>query len=129
MPGLPGEDRPRNARAVIERLTAYLAGVQERLRTAELARFEARSSRPRKKAKRRTLADAAQLARGGEPHAVEEGRRRRLQVGLAAAVLALSTVGGLAYDLPAPAPGSKPRLSWRLNETTLLHEQAVQAAR
>ena len=32
------EDRPRDAGAVAERLTAYLAGVQERLRAAELAR-------------------------------------------------------------------------------------------
>ena len=35
------EDRPRNASVVTERLTAYLAGVQERLRTAELDRVEA----------------------------------------------------------------------------------------
>ena len=42
------EDRPRNAGAVIERLTAYLAGVQERLRTAELARVEAQRG-PRKR--------------------------------------------------------------------------------
>ena len=42
------EDRPRNAGAVTERLTAYLAGVQERLRTAELARVEAQRG-PRKR--------------------------------------------------------------------------------
>ncbi len=42
------EDRPRNAGAVTERLTAYLAGVQERLRTAEFARVEAQRG-PRKR--------------------------------------------------------------------------------
>ena len=42
------EDRPRNAGAVAERLIAYLAGVQERLRTAELARVEAQRG-PRKR--------------------------------------------------------------------------------
>ncbi|MHB1562128.1 MAG: serine/threonine-protein kinase, partial [Isosphaeraceae bacterium] len=31
-------DRPRDARIVSDRLTDHLAGVQERLRTAELAR-------------------------------------------------------------------------------------------
>jgi len=38
------EDRPRNAGVVTERLTAYLSGVQERLRTAELARVEAQGA-------------------------------------------------------------------------------------
>ena len=86
------EDRPRNAGAVSERLTAYVAGVQERLRTAELARVEAQA-RAVEEAKRRILADA--LTRKAEEHAIEEGRRRRLQVGLATSVLALTTVGGL----------------------------------
>ena len=101
------EDRPRNAGAVVERLTAYLAGVQERLRTAELARVEA---------------DA------GQAHAVEEGRRRRLQVGLAASVLALATVGGLAttaYLHQRQARAAQVELT--LNETTLLHNQALKA--
>ena len=42
------EDRPRNASVVTERLTAYLAGVQERLRTTELARVEAQGG-PRRR--------------------------------------------------------------------------------
>ena len=48
------EDRPRNAGAVAERVTAYLTGVQERLRVAEVARAaetaraeEARTPPPR----------------------------------------------------------------------------------
>jgi tetratricopeptide (TPR) repeat protein len=65
-------DRPRDAGAVASRITAYLAGVQEKLHTAERERAVA------------------------EARAVEERRRRKLQVGLAAAVLALTTVGGLS---------------------------------
>ena len=51
------EDRPENAGAVIERLTAYLSGVQDRLRAAELARVEAQA-RAEEEGKRRNLADA-----------------------------------------------------------------------
>ena len=119
------EDRPRNAGAVTERLTAYLAGVQERLRTAELARVEAQA-RAEEEAKRRILADA--LAQKAQAHAVEEGRRRRLQVGLAASVLALTTVGGLAttaYLHQRQARAAQVELA--LNETTLLHNQALKA--
>jgi serine/threonine-protein kinase len=106
-------------------LTAYLAGVQERLRTAELARVEAQA-RAEEESKRRTLADA--LARKAQAHAVEEGRRRRLQVGLAASVLALTTVGGLAiaaYHHQRQARAAQVELA--LNETTLLRNQALKA--
>jgi serine/threonine-protein kinase len=65
-------DRPRDAGVVSERVTAYLAGVQVRLRAAEVQRARA------------------------EARAVEERRRRRLQLGLAASLLALLTLGGLA---------------------------------
>jgi serine/threonine-protein kinase len=65
------QDRPRDAGVVAERITAYLAGVQERLRTAERERAVA------------------------EARAVEERRRRKLQLGLAASLLALTTAGGL----------------------------------
>jgi tetratricopeptide (TPR) repeat protein len=65
-------DRPRDAGVVAARITAYLAGVQEKLRTAERERAVA------------------------EARAVEERRRRQLQLGLVAAVLALTTVGGLS---------------------------------
>ena len=119
------EDRPRNAGVVTERLTAYLAGVQERLRTAELARVEAQA-RAEEEAKRRVLADA--LAQKAQAHAVEERRRRRLQVGLAASVLALTTVGGLAttaYLHQRQARAAQVELA--LNETTLLHNQALKA--
>jgi serine/threonine-protein kinase len=85
-------------------LTAYLAGVQERLRAAELARVEAQA------------------------RAEEEAKRRRLQVGLAASVLALTIVGGLAtvaYLHQRQARAAQVELA--LNETTLLHNQAREA--
>jgi serine/threonine-protein kinase len=67
------EDRPRDARAVSERVSAHLASVQERLRAAEIDRARA------------------------EARAAEERRRRRLQLGLAASLLALTTLGGLGF--------------------------------
>ncbi len=119
------EDRPRNAGAVAERLTAYLAGVQERLRTAELARVEAQRG-PRKRPSGGPW--PTRWRRRREAHAVEEGRRRRLQVGLAASVLALTTVGGLAtaaFLHQRQARAGQVELA--LNETMLLHDQALKA--
>ena len=43
------EDRPRDAGVVAERITAYLAGVQERLRAAEICRGSRRRPGPRKR--------------------------------------------------------------------------------
>ncbi len=74
------EDRPRDAGSVVSRLSAYLAGVQERLHAAELAR-------------------AAESARAEEAQArvaLERSRRRRT-VALAASLLAMTTLGGLAF--------------------------------
>jgi serine/threonine-protein kinase len=66
------EDRPRDAKVVSDRVTAYLSGVQERVHAAERER-------------------AVAVAR-----AIEERRRRKLQLALAASVLALTTLGGLS---------------------------------
>jgi serine/threonine-protein kinase len=63
-------DRPRDAQAVADGLTAYLDGVQERLRQAELAEAEAKA------------------------RAIEEAKRRRLTLALAATVLLAVTLGG-----------------------------------
>jgi serine/threonine protein kinase len=67
--------RPRNAGDVTRRLTAHLAGVQERLRLAELARVEAQAK------------------------AAEERKRRRLTVALAGSVLVTAGLigGGWVY--------------------------------
>src|SRR5262249_9225317 len=64
------EDRPRHAGEVAAGLAAYRAAVQQRLRQAELQRAAA------------------------EARAVEEGKRRRVTVLLAAAVLGLVLLGG-----------------------------------
>ena len=66
------DDRPRDAGAVADRLTAHLSGVQRRLREAERDRAVA------------------------EARAQSERSRRRLQLGLAASILALAALGGLA---------------------------------
>ncbi len=66
------EDRPREAGVVAERITAQLAGVQEKLKVSERDRAVA------------------------EARAVEERKRRRLQVGLAAALLTFTAAGALA---------------------------------
>jgi serine/threonine-protein kinase len=68
-------DRPKDAQAVAEGLSAYLAGVKERLHQAELAQAEARG------------------------RAAEKAKRRRLTLALAGAVLlALSLGGGLLWN-------------------------------
>jgi serine/threonine-protein kinase len=68
-------DRPRDAGVVAARLTAYLAGVQDRLHAAELARVAAQA------------------------RATEESRRRRLTVALAASLLGMVMLigGGWAW--------------------------------
>jgi tetratricopeptide (TPR) repeat protein len=63
-------DRPKDAAEVSESLMAYLDGVQDRLRRAELAEAEARVT------------------------AIEEARRRRLTLILAATILLAMTLGG-----------------------------------
>ncbi len=70
-------DRPKDAQAVAEGLTAYLNGVQARLRQAELAEAEAKTK------------------------ATEEAKRRRLRLTLAATVVVavLGGVGGTSFYL------------------------------
>src|SRR5262249_4731327 len=62
-------DRPRDAGAVARAMTAYLAGVQERLRAAELARVEAQA------------------------RTVEERKRRTIQFRMAAGILLTLSAG------------------------------------
>ncbi len=82
------DDRPRDAKVVADRITAYLAGVQERVQAAERERVVA-------------------VAR-----AIEE-RRRKVQLALAASVLAFTTLGGLSttYYFEQCAP-RRPIGSW-----------------
>jgi serine/threonine-protein kinase len=71
------ERRPRSASEVVRRLTTYLAGVQERLKTAELARVEAQAR-----------------AEEAQARATIERSRQRRTVALAASVLGLALLGG-----------------------------------
>jgi tetratricopeptide (TPR) repeat protein len=88
-------DRPKDAQAVADGLTAYLDGVQERVRRAELA-------------------------------SVEERSRRRLTTVVAAALLALSTAGGLGFTYwLEQRNASAARVALALKEATLLRDQAV----
>jgi eukaryotic-like serine/threonine-protein kinase len=66
------EDRQRDASAVADRMTAYLASVQERVQAAERERAVAVS------------------------RAVEERRRRKVQLALAGSVLAFTVLSGLS---------------------------------
>ena len=88
--------RPRNAGEVARRISGYVAGVQERLKTAQLARVEAQA-RAEEETKRRAVAD--ELAREARARASEERKRRRLTMALAASVLVVAGLvgGGSAY--------------------------------
>ncbi len=79
------EERPRDAGQVAVGVTAYLAGVAERLRAAELARAAAQA-RAEEEAKARTLAEQV---------AGHERRTRRLTGALAALVVLIALVGGV----------------------------------
>jgi serine/threonine-protein kinase len=101
-------DRPKDAQAVADGLTAYLGGVQERLRQAELAQAEAKAK------------------------AVEEAKRRRLALALAGTVLLALAVGGGGYlyvknERDARQAQVAREVNDALNQATALREQAKAA--
>ena len=75
-------------------MTSYLTGVQERLRSAELARVEAQA-RAEEETKRRALSD--ELASEAQAASAIERSRRRRTVALAASVLLLSGLAGASW--------------------------------
>jgi serine/threonine-protein kinase len=98
-------DRPTDAQAVADGLTAYVVGVQERLHKAELAEAEARAK------------------------AVEEAKRRRLTLALAGTVLAALTLGGggwlyLKNERDARRAQVTRDINDAVNKATALREQA-----
>jgi eukaryotic-like serine/threonine-protein kinase len=96
------EDRPRDAKVVSERITAYQAGVQERVQAAERER-------------------AVAVAR-----AIEERRRRKVQLALAASVLALTTLGGLSTTYYIQQRAARAAAGQRvIDQVTTLQEQAI----
>jgi serine/threonine-protein kinase len=115
--------RPRDGRALAQRISAYRAGVQERLRAADLARVEAQA-RADEEAKRRELAD--RLAVEAQALAIVERRRRRLAIALAAAVVALllGACGGAAW-LINQRQAWLSRVAVALREAELLRDQAA----
>jgi serine/threonine-protein kinase len=101
-------DRPRDAQAVAGALTAYLDGVQERLRQAELAEAVARA------------------------RALEEAKRRRLTLALATTVLLALILGGggwvwLKTDHDARLAQVTREVNDAVNKATALREQAKAA--
>ena len=113
------EDRPRHAGAVAEQVTAYLGGVQDRL--AHRRDCPRRRVRPR---------------RGGRPHR-RRGQRarpgrtpaRRFQVGLAASLLVLVTVGGLGLTYVLQQRQQRDaRFAQVLAEATALRDRARREA-
>jgi serine/threonine-protein kinase len=101
-------DRPQDAQAVADGLTAYLNGVQERLHQAELAEAEAKAK------------------------AVEEAKRRRLTLALAATVLLAVTLGGGGWlwvknEHDSRAAQVAREANDALNQATALREKAKAA--
>ena len=97
---------PKDAQAVADRLSAYLAGVQERVQVAERERAVA------------------------EAKAIEESRRRRVQLALAASLLAFTALGGLSttYFLQQRAERARLLVERPLTEsrsTVTLRDQAI----
>ena len=82
-------DRPRDAGAVSERVTAYLAGVQERLRAAEVAR----------------AAEAARAAEGRPDRRGRAGGPAGSTVALAASILGAGRPRRAAAPPGSPGPG------------------------
>jgi serine/threonine-protein kinase len=108
-------DRPRDAAEVAGRISAYLAGVQERLRLAEIAQA---SESARAEEALRTAAEADQRAQA-------ERRARRFQVGLAASLLTLTTMGGLGTTYYLQQRSARAAALERpLREALTLHEVA-----
>jgi serine/threonine-protein kinase len=103
-------ERPRDAGVVAEGMTAHLAGVQQRLRGAEVRQ-------------------AAALARAEEAQATAaaERRSRRWAMGLAAAVLLMALGGGVGlWWLQHQQQAANDAANGLLAEAQLLLEQATQ---
>jgi serine/threonine-protein kinase len=138
------EQRPRNAGEVARHMTAYLSGVQERLRAAERARAaeEARGEEARATAAAAERARAAEESRAEEARAAAiasdgraraERRARRMTVGLAASVLFAGALGAAGWtwverDRVARVATRSAQVNTALQEATGLRGQAQGAA-
>ena len=96
------EDRPPDAGLVAHRITAYLAGVQERVQAAERG-------------------DAVAIAK-----AIEERRRRKVQLALAASVMAFTALGGLSTTYYLQQRASRVAAVHRvIDQVSTLRAQAI----
>jgi serine/threonine-protein kinase len=114
--GAEPKDRPADAGAIVDWLTAYLAGVQERLRSTELAR----------------AAEAAR-AQEAEAKAAAERRARRLTRALAATILLAGGLFGAGWrsvelDRLNRTREATEHVNAALREATQLRGQAQVAA-
>jgi serine/threonine-protein kinase len=113
------ENRPRTAQAVADRITSHLTGVQERLRAAEVARA----------AEAARAEEATHTAAEAEERARAERRARRFQVGLAASLLFLTTIGSLSFTyLLHQRQARTTLLAQVFAETTALRDKARREA-
>ncbi len=113
------DDRPANGRDVADGLTAYLNGVQERLRAAEVARA---AEAARAEEATRTAAEATERIRA-------ERRARRVQVVAASLVLLVLAVGivGTSFGLYR-AERARQRAEWAQGETKKRAEELQKVA-
>jgi eukaryotic-like serine/threonine-protein kinase len=95
-------DRPKDGQEVADGMSAYLASVQERVQVAERERAVA------------------------EARAIEERRRRRVQLALAAALVALTALGGLGTTSYLQQRAAQVAAGQRvIDQVTTLQKQAL----
>jgi serine/threonine-protein kinase len=130
------DNRLRDAGVVAQRISAYQAGVQQRLREAELERAAAQArteeakataaaeqARAAEEARGRKLAMA--LAEEAKAKAAAERRARQRAIGLAAAVLAL-VAGGALGGLYLQRQAEQQRTELALQEAERRHDAEVE---
>jgi serine/threonine-protein kinase len=124
------EDRPHDASAVSGRMTAYLTGVQARLRQAELAHA---AEVARTEEARATAVQERKAREEAQARESAERRTRRLTAALAATVVLALTVGGGGWlwvknERDARQARVARDVDAALNQATALRLQASSAA-
>jgi serine/threonine-protein kinase len=122
-------DRPKDAQAVVEGLSDYLNGVQERLHQAELAHA---AEVARTQEAQATAAQERKAKEAAQARALAERQARRLTLALAATVLLALTLGGGGWlwvkaDRDARTAQVAREVNEALNKATALREQAKTA--
>ncbi len=123
-------DRPKDAQAVAEGLTAYLDGVQERLHQAELAHA---AEVARTEEAQATAAQERRAREVAQAYALAERRSRRLTLALASTVLVAILLGGAGWlwvknDRDARQIALTREVNDALSKATVFRAQASTAA-